>query len=139
MILVELTGEAQRGERKVENMEQPNMTWQEITCMDGRICLKLPEGWQRAPDEVTEKKFPYRQRPQEVFSAPDISRLLTLNILEKQMPEKQVFSAILAIQRAIGHLYPGSIREAAQAVRADMGMAGYFSFVTGGSTRRPVI
>lgn len=108
------------------------MNWKEILCLDEKIYLMLPDDWIRPSDEIIAKKFPYRQKPQEIFVSLDAHCILTLNLLEKTLQEKQVYPAILEIQRVIGHIYPESVMEPSTLFQAKAGKVGYFLFMTGG-------
>jgi hypothetical protein len=106
--------------------------WQRISCLGDQISLMLPFGWARPYDEVTEKKFPYHSKPQEIFADDSISRLMTFNMLEKQLQNQQVYPAIREIQKVIVHMYPESVREPARKIASGIGEAAYFSYITGG-------
>lgn len=106
--------------------------WREITGQEGKLCLELPDNLKKMTEEMAWRRFPYSQRPQEMFSDPDGDRIFTYSILEKQLREGQVYSAAAGIQKLISHAYPESIREQARTVRLRFGMAGWFSFFTGG-------
>lgn len=106
--------------------------WQRISCLGDQISLMLPSGWTRPSDEVTEKKFPYHSKPQEIFADDSISRLMTFNMLEKQLQNQQVYPAIREIQKVIVHMYPESVREPARKIVSGIGEAAYFSYITGG-------
>lgn len=108
------------------------MNWKEILCLDEQIYMKLPEDWDRPSGETIATKFPYGKKPQEIFANPDTYHIITLNILEKSLQENQIYLAILEIQRLISHMYPESIRESAKLYSTESGIAGYFSFITGG-------
>lgn len=108
------------------------MNWKEILCLDERANLMLPDDWNRPTSEIVEKIFPYKQKPQEIFVSLDLQHILTLNILEKVLQEEQVYPALLEIQRLIVHMYPESIRETSTLIKTEAGIAGYFSFITGG-------
>lgn len=108
------------------------MNWKETLCLDEKIYLILPDDWIRPSEETVAKKFPYRQKPQEIFASLDTHCILTFNLLEKPLQEKQVYPAILEIQRVIGHIYPESVLESSTLFQAKTGKAGYFSFITGG-------
>ena len=106
--------------------------WQELSCLRGRIRIVLPQGWERPADEILKKKFPYNTTPQEVFADAQADRIITLNILDKQLQDKQVYPAIREMQRVIGRVYPESIKEQARSLKTEAGTVGYFSFITGG-------
>ena len=106
--------------------------WQEISCLEEQVLLKLPEEWQRPEDEVIAKKFPYNSKPQEIFADLQERKILTFNLLDKQLVDEQVYPAIKEIQRLINRLYPESIRKEASLYRVDAGMSGRFIFSTGG-------
>lgn len=108
------------------------MEWKEIVCLDEKVSLKLPGGWNRPPSEILEKLFPYRQKPQEIYASPNTDHIITLNIMEKKLQEKQIYPAILEMQRLIGHMYPESIQDPPTVIRTEAGKAGYFSYITGG-------
>lgn len=108
------------------------MSGKMMSCLDGQVHMELPEGWGRLPEELAAVRFPYRNKPQEIYAAPEADRLLTLNLLEKPLQERQVKPAIWEMQRLISHLYPESVREMARILRVGAGTAGYFLFVTGG-------
>lgn len=105
---------------------------QPICCLKEQVYMELPQGWSRLQDEAVAEKFPYRKRPQEVYAAPEADRMITLNLLEKPLQEKQVYPAIWEMQRIISHLYPESIRETARLIKSRESTAGYFLFITGG-------
>lgn len=108
------------------------MNWKEIPCLREQAYVKLPEDWIRPSSETVAIKFPYRQKPQEIFANPDTYHIITLNILEKALQERQIYPAILEIQKLISHMYPESVRESTRLFRTESGIAGYFSFITGG-------
>ncbi len=101
-------------------------------CLQGRIRITLPQGWQRPSNEILARKFPYRTTPQEVFSDTQAEQIITFSLLDKQLQEKQVYTAVREIQRVISHIYPESIREQARMIRIQAGAAGIFAFITGG-------
>ena len=101
-------------------------------CLQGRIRITLPQGWQRPSNEILARKFPYRTTPQEVFSNTQAEQIITFSLLEKQLQENQVYTAAREIQRVISHIYPESIREQARMIRIQAGAAGIFAFITGG-------
>lgn len=105
---------------------------QRISCLDDQITLILPTGWTRLSDEMTTKKFPYHSKPQEIFADDGVSRIITFNILEKQLQNQQVYLAIHEIQTVIVHMYPESVKEPAQKKSTEIGDAAFFSYVTGG-------
>lgn len=108
------------------------MNWKEIPCLGEQAYIKLPEDWDRLSSETAAIKFPYSQKPQEIFANPDTYHIITLNILGKALQERQTYPAILEIQRLISHMYPESIREFSRLFRTESGKAGCFSFITGG-------
>lgn len=118
----------------MENIKEGTETskWQEINCLDEQVFLKLPEGWKRPENEVITKKFPYNSKPQEIFADLYVSKIITFNLLDKQLQDEQVYLAIKEIQRLINHLYPESIRKAARLLKVDAGISGRFIFATGG-------
>ena len=105
---------------------------QKISCLDGQIYLVVPSDWTRASDEITARKFPYSIKPQEIYTNPEADRIFTLSMLDRQLQENQVYSAIREMQRLISHIYPESIRKSARGLRTCAGVAGWFSFGTGG-------
>ena len=80
--------------------------WQEINCLDDEVILKLPEDWNRPEDEVIAKKFPYISKPQEIFADLQERKIITFNLLDKQLVDEQVYPAIKEMQRLINRLYP---------------------------------
>lgn len=108
------------------------MKWKEITCLEEQVGLKLPEDWSRLSNEMVAKKFPYRRKPQEIYVSPDTCHIITLNIFGKTLHENQIYPAIKEIKRLISQMYPESIQESPRLFETKTGMAGYFSFVTGG-------
>lgn len=117
-------------ENTEENIKKDK--WQEIHCLDEQVLLKLPEDWKRPEDKVIAKKFPYNSKPQEIFADLHERKIITFNLLNKQLRETQVYPAIREIQRLISHLYPESIRKTARQFKVNAGIAGRFLFVTGG-------
>lgn len=117
-------------QENAEDQEKENT--QGICCLEGQIQIQLPWGWGRMPDETVAVKFPYRKHPQDVYADLEAGRMLTLNLLEKPLQEKQVYPAIWEMQRILSHLYPESIRETARLIKSGEGAAGYFLFTTGG-------
>ena len=63
-------------------------------CLQGRIRITLPQGWQRPSNEILARKFPYRTTPQEVFSDTQAEQIITFSLLDKQLQEKQVYTAV---------------------------------------------
>lgn len=106
--------------------------WQELSCLAGRIQLKLPENYMKPSDEVLTVKFPVSPRPQEIYINPEGNRIITFNLLDKPLQEMQVYPAIKEMQRLISHAYPESIRLWAKELKADAGIIGWFAFVKGG-------
>lgn len=127
--------------------------WKEVYSLGGRISMKIPTGWERPSEEWIEKRFPYSQKPQEIFTdtvptgqgfteqdsmgrimeeKTEGGRILTCNLLEEQLQKKQIWDAVSDIQKNIDHVYPGSIRDRAKTIKTMAGVTGYFSFVTGG-------
>ena len=106
--------------------------WQEISCLEEQVLLKLPEEWKRPTDEVIAKKFPYNSKPQEIFADLHERKIITFNLLDKQLVDEQVYPAIKEIQRLINRLYPESIRKSAGIFKVNAGMSGRFTFITGG-------
>ena len=108
--------------------------WQEINCLEDEVILKLPEDWNRPKDEVIAKKFPYISKPQEIFADLQGKKIITFNLLDKQLVDEQVYPAIKEMQRLINRLYPEGIRKEAGLfkVEAGIGMSGRFMFITGG-------
>ena len=113
-------------------MEKNMNNWQTVKLFEDKISLVLPEGWNCPSIEVLEQKFPYDSKPQEVYMDEDRDRVFTCNILEKTLREDQVYAAINEIQRLIGHMYPESIRNKPRTLATKAGMAGWFSYMTGG-------
>ena len=106
--------------------------WQEINCLEDEVLLKLPKEWKRPEDEVIAKKFPYNSKPQEIFADCQERKIITFNLLDKQLVDEQVYPAIKEMQRLINRLYPESIRKEARLFKVDAGMSGRFTFITGG-------
>lgn len=117
-------------ERIEENKEKDN--WQEINCLKEQVFLKLPEDWKRPVEKVIAKKFPYNSKPQEIFADLDGRKMITFNLLEKQLREAQVYPAIREMQRLFNHIYPESIRKTARQFKVNAGVSGWFLFTTGG-------
>lgn len=99
---------------------------------EGLFCLKIAEEFAKASERKLSEKFPYDQKPQEAYMDKDGKRILTFNLLEKRLEEKQVYTAIREIQRLISHVYPESIQKQAGCIKIVAGEAGWFSFITGG-------
>lgn len=108
------------------------MNWKEVLCLDEQVQLRLPEDWNRPSSSIVEKKFPYREKPQEIFACPNVRHMITFNILEKSLHEQQIYPAISEIQRSISHIYPESIYRSSRLIKMESGSVGYFSFITGG-------
>ncbi len=106
--------------------------WQEINCLEEQILLKLPQGWKKPREEVITKRFPYSSKPQEIFTDLDERKIITFNLLDKQLHDEQIYPAIREIQRLISRLYPESIRKEARLFKVNAGISGGFTFITGG-------
>lgn len=117
-------------EKKEEDIKRGK--WQEISCLDKQVFIKIPKDWKRPENEVINRKFPYNSKPQEIFSDLYETKVITLNLLAKQLQEAQVYPAIKEIQRLINRIYPESIRKEAGLFKVNAGMAGWFIFITGG-------
>ena len=108
--------------------------WKEITCLEGKLCLKIPADWEEiAPSgERAGRIFPYGKLPQEIWGEGNLERIFTINFLKKQLGEKQVYPAIRQMQLLVSNIYPESIESQARKIKTEAGMAGVFSFITGG-------
>lgn len=106
--------------------------WQESACLNGRLHIRLPEGWGTPAEAVLAEKFPCSTRPQEIFADSQADRIFTISRMEKQLQERQVYPAVREIQRVVSRVYPESVRDQAQTVKTETGSAGFFSFLTGG-------
>ena len=80
--------------------------WQEISCLDKQVFIKIPKDWKRPENEVINRKFPYNSKPQEIFSDLYETKVITLNLLAKQLQESQVYPSIKEIERFINSIYP---------------------------------
>lgn len=106
--------------------------WQEAVCLNGQMEIQLPREFEIPSDDVAGRKFPYEQKPQEIYMDSTGERIITFNLLKNALEEKQVYSAVKEMQQTIGHLYPESIRQRARCLRTGEETVGWFSFVTGG-------
>lgn len=113
-----------------ESRKQPE--WQEISCMAGRIRLKLPEGYGKPSEEVMALKFPTTPGPQEAYINQEETRIFTFNLLDKPLQEQQVYPAIWEIRKMMDHAYPESTRMEPKEIKTEAGRAGWFAFATGG-------
>ena len=113
-----------------ENKEQSG--WQSVSCLAGRMYLRIPEDYRKPSNEVAAAKFPITPRPQEIYINPEGNKILTFNLLDKPLQEQQVYPAVLEMQRVIRHAYPESVRAQAKEIKTDAGTMGWFAFVTGG-------
>lgn len=117
----------------MENIREETR-WETVVCLNGQLEIQLPGGFEAVTGKEVEKKFPYGQGPQEIYMDHTGEKIITFNLLDKALEEKQVYSAVREIQVLIGHLYPESIRQQAGCIRAKEETAGWFSFATGGLT-----
>lgn len=106
--------------------------WQEIECLEKQVVLKLPGDWKRPENKIIERKFPYNSKPQEIYADLHERKIITFNLLDKQLEDELVYPAIGEIQRIINRLYPESIRKEARLCKVNAGVLGRFIFVTGG-------
>lgn len=106
-----------------------------VSCFDGQMEVTLPGDVEMASEEKVIKKFPYDDKPQETYMNYNGEKIITFNLLDKQLSDIQVNPAIREIQRMIGHIYPESIHRQAVCIRIDAGKLGWFSFVTGGLSK----
>lgn len=113
-------------------MEEDEKKWKEICLLDEKISISLPEEWKEMTDEMAERKFPYLSKPEKMYVDENTDSIITFNLLEKGLKEDEVYAAISEIQRMIGHMYPESINKSSTVLRVEAGMAGWFSYVTGG-------
>lgn len=97
------------------------------------MTLKIPKNWEKPSETLAARRFPYRLKPQEIFVSPEQSSILTFNLLEKQLLDKQVYAAVTEIQKMINRIFPESIREQSSIMKTKMETIGWFSFVTGGT------
>jgi len=108
--------------------------WKEMVGRDVKLILRIPRGWEKiaTSNEWIERKFPYQRKPQEILGEISEERMLTVNFLGKQLKEAQVYPAIRQMQILVNRLYPESIEDQARKTKTATGMAGWFSFITGG-------
>ena len=90
--------------------------WQAAVCLNGQLEIQLPEGFEVPSNDVVERTFPYGQKPQEIYADSTGEKIITFNVLQNVLEEKQVYIAIREVQRMIGHLYPESIRRCARCI-----------------------
>ena len=109
--------------------------WKEISCLEEKLILTVPGNWERIAAERVNRLFPYVHQPQEVMGDGEEEKLFTLNLLSKGLEEGQVNGAIREIQRAIQRVHPESCRQGIKRRRLKAGVAGWFSFSTGGEER----
>lgn len=116
------------------NMEINNdvLEWEAISCFENRIELKLPKEWRKPTKKEAYQCFPYDLKPQEIFVCQEKGKIVTINLLEKQLKKEQVYPAISEMQRTILHVYPESVQQSAKKIVTKAGTAGWFSFETGG-------
>lgn len=111
------------------------MDWMELSCLDKRIGLKLPGEWRKPTEKEIFQYFPYQLKPQEVFVCQqEAVKIITMNLLEKELSTKQVYPAIKEIQKMVCNVYPESLQQPAKKIITGLGAAGWFSFETGGIT-----
>lgn len=115
----------------MEESRKPS-EWQEISCLAGRIRLKLPEGYGKPSEEVMALKFPTTPGPQEAYINQEETRIFTFNLLDKPLQEQQVYQAIWEIRKMLNHAWPESTRIEPKEIKTGAGRAGWFAFVTGG-------
>lgn len=106
--------------------------WKEISVLQEQIYLNIPQEFQKPSATIFEKKFPYDMKPQECWMDLENNRIITFNLLEKQLQGNQVYAAIGEIVRVINHAYPESIQEPMRSIKTEIGIIGWFSFLTGG-------
>lgn len=106
--------------------------WQAVLCLNGQLEIQLPEGFEVPSDDAVKRKFPYGQKPQEIYTDSTGEKIITFNVLQNMLEEGQVYIVIREVQRMIGHLYPESIQRYARCNRTEEEIVGWFSFVTGG-------
>ena len=112
--------------------EKEGTGWQVSACLNGRIHMGMPEGWERPAETVLSERFPGSTGPEEIFADSGADRMLTLSRLGKHLQERQVYPAVREIQRVVSRVYPESVRDQAQTITVQTGSAGFFSFLTGG-------
>lgn len=106
--------------------------WRGKSCLGRRMQIALPEDLKEPSAELLEKRFPYEQKPQEVYMNSDGRKIITFNLLEKRLKENQIYAAVGEIQKMINHIYPESIRERTRSINTGSGRIGWFSYITGG-------
>lgn len=116
----------------MESEKEMEMQWEETSCLKGQILLRIQEKLKEPSNEKIKEKFPYQTQPQEIYMDEDGKIIFTLNLLEKQLEEGQLYSAVREMQRMINHIYPESIRNHARCMKVPAGMLGWLSFLTGG-------
>ncbi|MDD6626880.1 MAG: hypothetical protein PUF03_01355 [Lachnospiraceae bacterium] len=112
--------------------DEEEILWQSIDIWKGQIYLEIPQEFMKPSVGEVEKIFPYDLKPQKIWMASEGQKILTFNLLEKQLQEEQVEDAIGAIGRFVHRAYPESIQESARRFKTEAGIIGWFSFLTGG-------
>lgn len=80
-----------------------------MKCLNGAMEMEIQTEFDRQTDETKARKFPYVLKPQEVYADVSEKKIITLNLLENRLEDRQILIAIREIQRIIRQLYPESI------------------------------
>lgn len=101
-----------------------------VECFNGAMEMEIQTELDRQTDEIKARKFPYVLKPQEVYADVSEKKIITLNLLENRLEDRQILTAIREIQRIIRQLYPESIYHRARCYKIMEGNVGWFSFVS---------
>ena len=114
-----------------ENRKQEQ--WQELCCLADRMHVKIPGDYRKPAEEVMTAKFPSGIRPQEVYSNPEGSKVLTFNLWDKPLQEQQEYPKIETVHKLFGHMYPESTKVKPEEIKTEAGNIEWFAFAEGTS------
>lgn len=107
--------------------------WQELCCLADRMHVKIPGDYRKPAEEVMTAKFPSGIRPQEVYSNPEGSKVLTFNLWDKPLQEQQEYPKIETVHKLFGHMYPESTKVKPEEIKTEAGNIEWFAFAEGTS------
>ncbi len=64
--------------------------------------------------------------------SPEGNHIFTVNLLDKRLQEKEIYSAIWEMKKFICQMHPQSIQDPPIRIKTPEGTVGWFSFLTGG-------
>ena len=100
-----------------------------VSLLENKLLVQIPDYFHQMEAEVTERMFPYEDRPENIFGCQDGSKFCTFSFLDNQeLTSAQVIYAIQTISKLVLSLYPSSLINEPAVLTLKDGNCGWFEY-----------